>query len=546
MGERESTAEKIEGQKIEVFSRGSVVFGQIVIDRCMGLGRHASLYQCHRQDMPEHSLVLKVLHPHVLPDEEIASRFKREVLSSLNVKHNNVIRVYEFLQSEDMLAYTMEYAPHGDLAASLKLGDKYSLDAIRNIGRQLSLGLNAIHQAGIIHRDLKPANIFVCDKGVFKIGDFGIARADDHHKLTQHGQVVGAVNSVSPEYLKTGRIDHRSDIYGLGLILYQLIAGREAFPSGGNVMENLLLRVNSDPIAPRQLRADCPELLSAVVMKALARDPERRYQSAEQIAKDLESSCFSWEKQGFVKPRNGAPVQEEAIDYLTDEEEEGSSIIGIGHFIGLGPALAGVTAGLALFGFLVFHESHSSAVNQGGSTDRPAQMAMLADEIKSENLPKSESSLGDSFLSEEATALLKLDQELKELVETEGANFEHVEQAPLKNTEQNKLEDETAKGQLAKLASGKSSGTSKDQSSAFSRKLESSAFTSSERSGLLAQGEYRVVLGDTISDISHRFSVSPERLMEYNNVSDPLLLQVDSILRIPSSKRVLESKSSPE
>jgi serine/threonine protein kinase len=151
----------------------------------------------------------------------------------------------------------------------------------------MAAGVQAIHDAGIVHRDLKPENILLTNEGTVKIADFGIARKRNGPKLTEHGGVVGTIEYVSPEYMLRSQVDWRSDIYALGILAYELVTGDAPF-KGESAYASISKRLQSDPEPPSNRRSECPSRLDSVILKALERDPEQRYQSATEMFYDLQ------------------------------------------------------------------------------------------------------------------------------------------------------------------------------------------------------------------------------------------------------------------
>ena len=170
--------------------------------------------------------------------------------------------------------------------------------------RQIVEGLQAIHESGIIHRDLKPENILITSAGDIKITDFGIARMDAVPQLTQQGGVLGTIDYVSPEYLESSHVDQRSDIYALGILAYEMIASVAPF-RGKSVIDTMTMRLKEDPTPLYEERKDCPHCLSDLVLKAMARNPEDRYQQASEMIPDIDfvESLLSedgvWSKEAF-------------------------------------------------------------------------------------------------------------------------------------------------------------------------------------------------------------------------------------------------------
>lgn len=264
---------------------GTIVNGRYEIVKCLGTGSMGMVYACRNRELNGMLVAMKVLFSEVARDEVQAARFRNEIVASYEVNHPNVVRAYEYFKDGDIVAFTMEYVGAGDLADRIN-ESQLEIPEIIKMLTQICGGVQAIHDKGIIHRDLKPENILLTASGDCKITDFGIARSFSGPKLTEHGGVVGTIDYVSPEYLEQGQVDQRSDIYALGVLIYEMLTGESPF-KGKSVIETMTMRLRTDPVPPHHLRPDCPTLLSNICLKMMARDPEQRYQSARAILEDL-------------------------------------------------------------------------------------------------------------------------------------------------------------------------------------------------------------------------------------------------------------------
>lgn len=266
---------------------GTVIGGKYEVVRCLGAGSMGMVYACRHRDLQGQLVAAKVLFNEVASDSVAAARFKNEILASYGVSHPNVVRAYEFIRDGDLVAYTMEFIGGGDLADRMARPELLSIAEIVRLLSQMTAGVQAIHDAGIVHRDLKPENILLTNDGSVKIADFGIARKTGGPKLTEHGGVVGTLEYVSPEYMLRSQVDWRSDIYALGVLAYELITGEAPF-KGDSAYASISKRLQTDPEAPSRYRAECPAGLDQIVLRALHRDPEERYQSAVEMFYDLQ------------------------------------------------------------------------------------------------------------------------------------------------------------------------------------------------------------------------------------------------------------------
>jgi len=265
---------------------GTVIGGRYEVVKCLGAGSMGLVYACRHKVLSGHMVAVKVLFAEVAQDEVAVARFRNEIFASYGVSHPNVVRAYEYIPDGDIVAYSMEFVAGGDLANRLAEEEYLPIPEVIQILIQMCQGVQAIHNAGIVHRDLKPENIMLTKEGLVKITDFGIARLDSGPRLTEHGGVVGTIDYVSPEYMLKSQVDNRSDIYAIGILAFEMICGEPPF-KGSSVYQTMTKRLKSDPPAPSTLRTECRPELDAIILKAMARNPEERYQSATEMAADL-------------------------------------------------------------------------------------------------------------------------------------------------------------------------------------------------------------------------------------------------------------------
>lgn len=235
----------------------------------------------------ERKVALKFLPPQFSEDPEINARFKREAKAAAALNHPNVITVYEVGEHEGMVYIAMEYVDGMALRHFIDR-EKLAIDKILELVIQICEGLQAAHQAGIVHRDIKPENIVIHKENRVKILDFGLARVENVTRLTKESSTLGTLYYMSPEQLQGMQVDQRTDIWSLGVVLYEMIT--QSLPFQG-VYEGALMYsiLNETPAAIASLRPDVPTRLSKIVNKALARDCEERYQEIGQLIVDLKS-----------------------------------------------------------------------------------------------------------------------------------------------------------------------------------------------------------------------------------------------------------------
>jgi len=233
----------------------------------------------------ERTVALKFLAAHLLNDEEAKERFLREAKAAAALHHPNVCPVYEIDEADGKTFLAMAFLEGESLEDRIGRGPLPLKDALE-IGRQVAEGLAAAHGKGVVHRDIKPANILVSPEGRSTIMDFGLARLAEASKLTRADQTVGTAAYMSPEQIQGADADHRTDIWALGCVVYEMVTGTRAFP--GEYAQALAFEiVNQEPEPVTGVRAGVPMELELFVGKCLAKDADDRYESASELAKDL-------------------------------------------------------------------------------------------------------------------------------------------------------------------------------------------------------------------------------------------------------------------
>lgn len=233
--------------------------------------------------------------------ERYEARFYQEARAAGSLNHPNIVTIYDVGKAGDVVFMAMEYIDGPELRSLIGEGRALPVAQAVSIAAQVADGLGYAHQHGVVHRDIKPANIMLPAEGPVKITDFGIARMRGVGDLTQTGMMLGSPKYMSPEQVIGKRADHRSDIFSLGVILYEMLTGVTPF-NGENVTALMYQIVNFAPPAPSAVNAAVPELLDFIVAKMLAKALEERYQSAEEAARDLRT-C----ERALGDPGAGAP-----------------------------------------------------------------------------------------------------------------------------------------------------------------------------------------------------------------------------------------------
>ncbi|HEX7018710.1 MAG TPA: tetratricopeptide repeat protein [Gemmatimonadaceae bacterium] len=280
---------------------GELFAGRYRIEKLLGAGGMGAVYKALDQELGI-PIALKVIRSEVLSNPEIGSdferRFKQELLLARQVTHQNVLRIHDLGESNGVKYITMPFVEGSDLHAILQ-GGHLPFDRVLTLARQITSGLSAAHDVGIVHRDLKPQNILVDAAGRAYISDFGLAKSFEASAagLTRPGDFIGTPRYMAPESIEGQPVDHRSDLYALGLILYEMASGSTPF-AGDSALEVLMQRVKIAPRRIEEVAPDLPPYFSRIVMRCLERSPNARYQTAREILSDLESATAPPSKRG--------------------------------------------------------------------------------------------------------------------------------------------------------------------------------------------------------------------------------------------------------
>jgi tRNA A-37 threonylcarbamoyl transferase component Bud32 len=255
------------------------------VETTLGEGGMARVYRGTDQVL-DRTVAIKVLADRYAEDDNFVTRFRREAQAAAALSHPNVVAVFDTGDDDAAHYIVMEYVEGRTLGEVLKVQGPFDADRASAITEDVATALQAAHERGLVHRDVKPGNVMIDTEGRVKVMDFGIARAAANDTLTQTGTVLGTAAYLSPEQARGDSVDARSDIYSLGCVLFEMVAGRPPF-TGDSPVSLAFRHVNEDPQPPSVYRPGVPPQLEAVVMRALEKDPGQRYQSAEEFRRAL-------------------------------------------------------------------------------------------------------------------------------------------------------------------------------------------------------------------------------------------------------------------
>jgi serine/threonine-protein kinase len=255
-----------------------------VIRRKLGSGGMADVYLAEDQELGRR-VALKMLNDRHAADDQFVERFRREAQSAAGLNHPNIVSIFDRGHAEGTYYIAMEYLDGRTLKELLVRNGPTPVPIAIDYARQILGALSFAHRNGIVHRDIKPHNIVVGTDGRLKVTDFGIARSGAS-QMTEAGSIVGTAQYLSPEQARGAPVDPRSDLYSLGIVIYEMLTGHVPF-TGDTPVEIAMKHLSAIPEPPSKLRDGIPHDLDAVVMRALAKDPEQRYGSAEEMDADL-------------------------------------------------------------------------------------------------------------------------------------------------------------------------------------------------------------------------------------------------------------------
>ena len=271
---------------IKELSSGSTFAGRYQIIEELGKGGMGKVYKVYDTKIKE-KVALKLIKPEIASDRESIDRFSNELRLARKIAQRNVCKMFDLGEAEGAHFITMEYVHGEDLKSVIQMTGSLNVGAVLSIGKQVCDGLAEAHSLGVVHRDLKPQNIMIDKGGNAKIMDFGIARSLKERGITGASMMIGTPEYMSPEQAEAKEVDQRSDIYSLGIILYEMATGRVPF-EGETALSIAMKHKGEVPKNPKQLNPNIPDDLSGVILKCLEKDKTKRYQSAVEVHAELE------------------------------------------------------------------------------------------------------------------------------------------------------------------------------------------------------------------------------------------------------------------
>ncbi|HEX3686052.1 MAG TPA: Stk1 family PASTA domain-containing Ser/Thr kinase [Gaiellaceae bacterium] len=263
---------------------GSVFDGRYRIERKLGAGGMADVYLAEDQELGRR-VAIKILNDRHAADDSFIERFRREAKNAAGLSHPNIVSIYDRGEAEGTYYIAMEYLDGRSLKELIVGRGPAPIKTAIDYARQILAAVGFAHKHGIVHRDIKPHNVLVNPEGRLKVTDFGIARSGAS-QMTEVGSIIGTAQYLSPEQARGAPVDQTSDLYSVGVVLYEMLTGQVPF-TGDTPLEIAMKHLSEVPKPPSELRPEVPHDLDSVVLRALAKDPSERYQSAEEMDADL-------------------------------------------------------------------------------------------------------------------------------------------------------------------------------------------------------------------------------------------------------------------
>jgi len=290
--------------KLPSFESGAKVADRYEIISEVGKGGFGRVFRA--QDLEaKRSVALKVLNPAIMSEEGVHARFLGELKIAKRVAHPNVIRPFDVLELAGSCVIVMEFVEGQSLKQMIRNEGQFDIQKAKTIISQVCLGLDAAHQVGVVHRDIKPQNILITKNLGVKIVDFGLARHLGGRSISHTGMILGTPDYMSPEQVSGKTVDARSDIYSLGVVMYEMFTGKLPF-TGETSVALIMAHLRKPPESPKRLRPELPPWISYMILKAMAKKPSKRFRKSTEILEYMERSIEQTE--GVPDEESPTPV----------------------------------------------------------------------------------------------------------------------------------------------------------------------------------------------------------------------------------------------
>jgi eukaryotic-like serine/threonine-protein kinase len=342
---------------------GELIAGRYELEKLVGSGGMSNVFRAHDR-LLERTVALKILHEQYTRDEDYVERFRREARAVAQLTHPNIVTVIDRGEQEGRQFIVFEYIDGDNLKELSNRGPLEVREAIRltlQVGRALAFA----HERGLVHRDVKPQNVLLNEDGQAKVTDFGIARSLDVQGVTQTGTVLGTSDYIAPEQARGQKVDPKTDIYSLGVVLYELLSGEVPF-SGDNFVAVAMRHVNDPVPSVLDRRPDCPVRLALAVQRAMSKDPEDRFESMGDFAAELEACLAEIEGRGDEGATMIVPAPRRPRPRRSPERSWALMPLSLATL---------VVALIAAGAFLLLHDGGTGGVLPGGAgSSKPVKM----------------------------------------------------------------------------------------------------------------------------------------------------------------------------
>jgi eukaryotic-like serine/threonine-protein kinase len=324
---------------------GEVLAERYELEELVGSGGMSSVYRAHDRVL-ERKVALKLLHQRLTSEEEYVERFRREARMVAGLLHQNIVTVIDRGEDDGRPFIVFEFVAGENLKQLVDREGPLAVDRVLELGIQIARGLAFAHANGYVHRDVKPQNVLLNGDGEAKVTDFGIARSlDVKHGVTQTGTVLGTSDYIAPEQAQGQQVDEHTDVYSLGIVLYELLAGELPF-TGDNFVAVAMQHINEPPPQVSDRRPDVPPRLDAAIVRALAKRPEDRFATMADFGRELEACLEEVRTPGGAPTVVLAPPRPSAARTVMSRRRRRTPIPAVLVAIGLAVAVAALAIAL--------------------------------------------------------------------------------------------------------------------------------------------------------------------------------------------------------